>query len=167
MAFTLPIIPPSTWELYKKYWSRIVNSTALSEHLIIFEKDSLLWSEYSKKTIKWGMETKTMGCITGYSWTPQKDSAVMVIHLPHLFTQENLQEVQSWIDWWRPETSIYFRSEKGTEGKCFIQTENWTWLTAWDTCGQENLNKASKPPCPVITEKAFSPFTIKPSRINQ
>lgn len=158
MAFTLPIIPPSTWELYKKYWSRIVNSTALSEHLIIFEKDSLLWSEYSKKTIKWGMETKTMGCIVGYSWTPQKDSAVMVIHLPHLFTQENLQEVQSWIDWWRPETSIYFRSQQGGVGKCFIQTEYWTWFA--------DLTAEAKCPDPEIVPFIISPFTHKASRIN-
>lgn len=166
MAFTLPIIPPATWELYKKYWQKIIKSSA-PEHLIILEKDSILMFGYTKEMIKWTVETKTMGCITAYTWNPSKCSTVVLIELPHLSTGENLQEVQSWIDWWRPETSIYFRSEKGTEGKCFIQTENWTWLTAWDTCGQENLNKASKLPCPVITEKAFSPFTIKPSRINQ
>ena len=159
MAFTLPIILPSTWKLYEKYWKKVVSSTAPSEHLIILEKDSLLWSEYTKKTIKWTLETKTMGNLTGYSWTPQKDSAVMVIELPRLSTPENLQEVQSWIDWWRPETSIYFRTE--TEGtlQCFIQTENWTWFA--------DLTRRSKCPDPVIVPEDFSPFTHKPSRISQ
>jgi len=106
VVFSLPIVPPSTLELYHNYYRKII-SIPPPRNLVLMEEDAISIFGYSKKTLGWKFKTNTMGDINGKTWNPSPNSTVIEIELPAAVTTENLQEVQRWIDWWRPEKVIY------------------------------------------------------------